>query len=428
MSDNDKPRWGWQKLREMLIEPKVDEQALNTALETASARQPPPVLWLLGKTQSGKTSLIRALTGSSDAEIGNGFKPCTRTARFYDFPAEAPVVRFLDTRGLGEVDYDPEKDIEYCESQAHLVIAVMKASDVRQDALFEVLRTIRKRHPDWAVVVAQTCLHELYPPQADHPDQYPFTEDNWVRQVRPDLSRALRDQRERLGEPAGNGPLLWVPLDFTLPEDGYHPVYYGLDPLWEAIETASSFGLQSLLRADPEVKSAYSRAAHPHIMGYTLAAATVGALPVVDLALVPALQVKLLHTLAALYKLSWTARTSSEFFGLLGAGFAAGYGLRWAGRGLIKMIPVWGQTVGAVWGATTSGAITFALGKSACFYLEQKGKGINVDAEALREVYAKALARGRRLSALQEQSGDPAHSTAGENVPGQSAPHRDQTP
>lgn len=418
MSDNDKPRWGWQKLRETLIEPKVDEQALNKALETASARQPPPVLWLLGKTQSGKTSLIRALTGSSDAEIGNGFRPCTRTARFYDFPADAPVVRFLDTRGLGEVDYDPGKDIEFCESQAHLVIAVVKASDVRQDAVFEVLRTIRKRHPDWAVLIAQTCLHELYPPQADHPGHYPFDQENWSRQVPTDLGRALRDQRERLGTLAGDAPLLWVPLDFTLPDDGYQPVYYGLDALWKAIETASSFGLQTLLRADPDLKSAYSRAAHPHIMGYTLAAATVGALPVVDMALVPALQVKLLHTLAALYKLSWTARTSSEFFGLLGAGFAAGYGLRWAGRGLIKLIPVWGQTVGAVWGATTSGAITFALGKSACFYLEQKGKGVSVDADALREVYAEAFARGRRLSTRQEQSAESSPSDS----------NKDQTP
>lgn len=404
MSDNDKPWKGWQKLREMLIDPSVDEQALNQALETASARQPPPVLWLLGKTQSGKTSLIRALTGSSDAEIGNGFKPCTKTARFYDFPAQAPIVRFLDTRGLGEVDYNPGNDIEYCESQAHLVIAVMKASDVRQDAVFEVLRTIRKRHPDWAVLVVQSCLHELYPPMADHAQPYPFDQENGWRQVPSDLSRALRDQQERLGKLAGDAPLTFVPVDFTLPEDGYEPVYYGLDALLTAIETASSFGLQTLLRADPDVKSAYSRAAHPHIMGYTVAAATVGALPVVDMALVPALQVKLLHTLAALYNFSWTARTSSEFFGLLGMSFAAGYGLRWAGRGLIKLIPVWGQTIGAVWGATSSGAITFALGKSACYYLEQKGKGVNVDADALRKVYADAFARGRTLSALQEQT------------------------
>jgi predicted GTPase len=123
-----------------------------------------PVVWLIGKAQAGKTSIVHALTGSASAEIGNGFQPCTRTARFYDFPAEAPVVRFLDTRGLGEVAYDPAEDIHYCESQAHLVLGVMKATDIRQDAVFEVLRQVRKRHAEWPVLIAQTgCMKPIRP-------------------------------------------------------------------------------------------------------------------------------------------------------------------------------------------------------------------------------------------------------------------------
>jgi len=39
---------------------------------------PAPVIWLFGKVQSGKTSIIRALTGAERAQIGGGFKPCTR--------------------------------------------------------------------------------------------------------------------------------------------------------------------------------------------------------------------------------------------------------------------------------------------------------------------------------------------------------------
>jgi tRNA U34 5-carboxymethylaminomethyl modifying GTPase MnmE/TrmE len=112
----------WRRLREALLKPQVSSAALDAALREARARQPLPVLWLIGKAQAGKTSIIRALTGSEAAEIGNGFQPCTRTARFYDFPTEAPVVRFLDTRGLGEVAYDPTEDIRYCEAQAHLLL------------------------------------------------------------------------------------------------------------------------------------------------------------------------------------------------------------------------------------------------------------------------------------------------------------------
>ena len=48
--------------------------------------------WLLGKTQSGKTSIIRYLTGADDAVIGSGFRPCTKTSRQFQFPSpEAPL-------------------------------------------------------------------------------------------------------------------------------------------------------------------------------------------------------------------------------------------------------------------------------------------------------------------------------------------------
>ena len=399
--------WDW--IRQSFIEPKVDDERLSAGLKEAMSRQPTPVLWLLGKTQSGKTSIIRALTGAERAEIGNGFKPCTRTASFYDFPPEIPVVRFLDSRGLGEVDYDPAEDLHFCESQAHLVVAVMKVSDVRQDAVREVLHSVRRRHPHWPILIVQTCLHEAYPTDFEHPLPYPFADDGWEPAVPSDLRRQIRNQRDRLGKLPGDGPVLWVPVDLTQPGDGYLPVDYGLEALWAAIEAGSSLGLWDLLRADPGVKDVYSRAAHPHIMGYVVAAAGIGALPLVDLALVPALQLKLLHTLASLYKFSWTRRASSEFFGLLGTGFLAGYGLRWAGRGAAKLIPGWGQTVGALWSSTTSATVTFALGKAACHYLAQKScrNGVSgndqVDPKILREVYAQALARGRSLSFLGKQ-------------------------
>ena len=45
------------------------------------ARGLAPVVWLVGKVQSGKTSIVGAITQNSDAEVGTGFKACTRTAR-----------------------------------------------------------------------------------------------------------------------------------------------------------------------------------------------------------------------------------------------------------------------------------------------------------------------------------------------------------
>ena len=106
-----------------------------------------PVVWLLGKTGAGKTAIVAALTGDQYAEVGEGFEPCTRTAAFYDVPPEVPLLRFLDTRGLGEANYDPAKDIAWCEGQSHLLLVVMQMADPVQRTVLSVLREARRRHP-----------------------------------------------------------------------------------------------------------------------------------------------------------------------------------------------------------------------------------------------------------------------------------------
>ncbi|MCK9469976.1 MAG: GTPase domain-containing protein, partial [Porticoccaceae bacterium] len=92
----------------------------------AIARESAPVIWLLGKSGAGKTSVIAALTGAGHDQIGNGYQPCTRTSQLYDFPAETPLIRFLDTRGLDEASYDPSEDLAWHQSQAQLIMVVMR--------------------------------------------------------------------------------------------------------------------------------------------------------------------------------------------------------------------------------------------------------------------------------------------------------------
>src|SRR5690606_2632148 len=123
-------------------------------------------------------------------------------------------------------------------------------------------------------------------------------------------------------------------------------------------------GLQHQLGSEQTVRDLYARAAHQHIVGYALTAAGLGTLPVVDLAAVTAVQAKLLHSLAVLYSQRWDARTVTEFISLTGTGIAAGYLTRMAGRTLTKLVPFLGQTMGAIWGASASGAATYALGKA----------------------------------------------------------------
>src|SRR5437870_11666375 len=111
-----------------LFTPQIETQALQAALSRLRQGLPPPVIWLFGKVQSGKTAIIHALTGAERAQIGSGFAPCTRWAARYDFPnADFPLAVFPDTRRLGEAGYDPREDVAAFQAQAHMLLVVVRA-------------------------------------------------------------------------------------------------------------------------------------------------------------------------------------------------------------------------------------------------------------------------------------------------------------
>src|SRR2546422_10819991 len=127
-------RWFSSAPRDEELHERLSELRGKTAL---------PVFWLFGKTQSGKTSIIKYLTGAEDAEIGQGFKPCTRFSRMYQFPtAEAPLLTFLDTRGVDEPGYDPQEDLARFDHLAHVVVITVKVMDHALENLLEHFRPI----------------------------------------------------------------------------------------------------------------------------------------------------------------------------------------------------------------------------------------------------------------------------------------------
>src|SRR5215472_949783 len=232
----------------------------SNAVGTENARQTAQgtalVVWLLGKTGAGKTAIIAALTGDARAEVGLGFEPCTRTARFYDVPPEAPLLRFLDTRGLGEAGYDPANDMSWCEEQSHLVLVVMQVSDPDQHVVLQALQQARRRHPEWPVVVAQTGLHRLYPAGMAHPIPYPYADEHEDEKQAPlphALRQALAYQRKLFEGLRGMQPR-FVPIDFTVPEDGVPPCDFGLEALSRVLSEAFPIAFETLhhTRADLE--------------------------------------------------------------------------------------------------------------------------------------------------------------------------------
>ncbi|HET8700177.1 MAG TPA: GTPase, partial [Nitrococcus sp.] len=362
----------------------------------AKARDQAPVIWLLGKVQAGKTSIVRAITGARDAEIGTAFKPCTRCSRLYEFPQDVPVVRFLDTRGLEEVAYDPSEDLALVEGSAHVVAAVARALDPQQEAILRVLHAVRRRHPEWAVVLVQTRLHDGYPDARDHPAYAELSTAPGLD----DLRRALKMQAERFRSLPGRGSFRAVAVDLTRPEDQFSDLDYGLDALLDALDEACSEGRASLIRDLARAASdARLARVHPYLLGYATAAGMSDLVPVMGFVTVPTLQGKLLHSISALYGIEWNRRTLKEFLASLGTGTAVGIGARFTSRQLMKLVPVYGQLVGAAAAGAASAAITYALGRAACYYLEQARLGRRDPAgvaSAYRGALQEAYARFRR--------------------------------
>ena len=357
---------------------------------------PVPVLWLFGKTGSGKSSIVRYLTGATQAEIGNGFRPQTTNSSRYDFPeSEHPIIRFLDTRGLGEAGYDPNDDLKQFDGSTHVLVVVARVMDHALEEIIVPLRTIRAARPKRPVVLVLTWLHEAYPFQ-QHPVPDPFqlaegTNGDEValrpssQTTLPELSRSLAEQERRF---TGLVDRI-VPIDLTQPEDGFEVPDYGGHRLEETlIEVLPAACRQAILHLDDVRKSLRdltARKAMPTIIAYSSMAATAAAtpLPLVDIPAVMGIQSRLIYLLAEMYDQKMSADILLKM-----AGAAAGQvALRFAVKAPLKFIPFVGQTANAA----MAFAYTFSLGKACCWYFGEIRNGHAPLPEDLNKVWSDQL-------------------------------------
>jgi uncharacterized protein (DUF697 family) len=368
---------------------------LKQRLEDMIRNGPVPVFWLLGKTQSGKTSVVRFLSGAENAEIGQGFKPCTRFSRVYHFPNEqTPLLKFLDTRGLDEPGYDPAEDLERFHDEAHVLIITVRVLDQALATLLGRLEKIRAAEPNRPFILVPTCLHEAYP-QQQHYKPYPFRnvrpgEEPWQKEHEAGIPEALRQAlTHQLKRFEGLYDHV-VPIDFTLPEEGFDDPYYGGPLLKQAlVEALPGVYRQTLISVEGktgELRDVFARHALPHIITYSGLAAAAGAVPLpwVDLFLAPAIQTRMITQLAKLYDQAAHARQFMELAAALGLGLVA----HQAARSLAKVVPFLGASLG---NALSWGAATFALGKACCYYFAAVRQGQIPQAEDLRQMYQEQM-------------------------------------
>lgn len=325
-----------------------------------------PVLWLLGKTGAGKSTFIQVLTGLDGIAIGQGFRPCTLTAAQYDHPPATPVVSFLDTRGLAEADYDASADIDACQGKSHALIILMKADDPEQSEVLRALRQIRTSGHIRNALLVHTGIELLDDPA--------------------ELQRATTYQKQQVEK--AWGPLESVAVDF-LGQKG-QPV--GLEALLDRLGDMMPIVAQVFHHQKNETAEENNfRKLKAEVMWYAGAAGASDAVPALGLVTVPAVQAKMLHSLANQYGLEWNRKLLLELSAALGTSFGLQYASRLGLQQLIKLIPVYGQTVGAASAAAASYGFTYALGRAACYYFHTRHRQEPPSPEAVRQKFKDAF-------------------------------------
>jgi uncharacterized protein (DUF697 family)/predicted GTPase len=365
----------------------VSDTQVAEILETIRAELPTTEALLLGKPQAGKSSIVRGLTGVSAEIIGQGFRPHTQNTQRYAYPAnDLPLLIFTDTVGLGDVSQDTEAiiqeligDLQQETNKARVLIITVKIHDFATDTLRQIAEKLRQQYPDIPCLLVVTCLHEVYPSEvANHPDYPPdFLE----------LQRAFIAIKENFSGLYNSAVL----IDFTLEEDGYNPVFYGLeglrDNLAQLLPEAESKAIYQLLdqQAGEKLGNIYRNAGRRYILPFSIMAATLSAvpLPFATMPVLTALQVSMVGLLGKLYGQTITPSQAGGIVSTIAGGFVA----QAVARELIKFIPGFGSVIAASW----AGAYTWALGEAACVYFGDLMGGKKPDPQKIQTVMQEAF-------------------------------------
>ena len=369
----------------------VSETQVAEILETLRAELPTTEALLIGKPQAGKSSIVRGLTGVSAEIVGQGYRPHTQHTERYAYPnSDLPLLIFTDTVGLGDVNKDTQAiiqelvgDLQQESRSARVLILTVKINDFATDTLRQIAQQLRQKYPNIPCLLAVTCLHEVYTDAtADHPAYPPDYEE--VNRAFAAMQQAFTGLCDRA-----------VLIDFTLEEDGYTPVFYGLEvfrnSLADLLPEAEARAIYQLLDGETgkQIGNLYRDAGRHYMLAFSIMAATIEAvpLPFASMPVLTALQVSMVGLLGKLYGQTLTRSQAGGVVSAIAGGFLA----QAVGRELIKFLPGFGSVIAASWAA----AYTWALGEGACVYFGDLMGGKKPDPQKIQLVMREAFQVGK---------------------------------
>jgi uncharacterized protein (DUF697 family)/predicted GTPase len=364
----------------------ISDERVAEILDTVRSQLPTTEALLIGKPQAGKSSIVRGLTGVSQEIVGQGFRPHTQHTERYAYPNnELPLLIFTDTVGLGDVDLHTDAIVTELigelkrDGGARILLLTVKINDFATDSLKQVIQQLRQQYPEIPCLLVVTCLHEIYPPNTiDHPDYPPNFEE--VDRAFNGIQKALSGLFDRA-----------ILIDFTLEEDGYTQVFYGLealrDSLADLLPEAEARTIHQLLDNEigDRLGNLYRDVGRRYILAFAIAAATLAAvpLPFATMPVLTALQVSMVGLLGQLYGQKLTRSQAGGVVSAIAGGFMA----QAIGRELIKFVPGFGSVIAASWAA----AYTWSLGEGACAYFGDLMGGKKPDPQKIQSVMQEAF-------------------------------------
>lgn len=370
----------------------ISEEEIAEILAKVKEELPTTEALLIGKSQGGKSSIVRGLTGVSSEIIGQGFQPHTNHTQQYNYPSEdLPLLIFTDTVGLGDINQNTEAIIEELinnwqqeSKRGRIFILTIKINDFATDTLQQILKKLRETYPKIPCLLALTCLHEIYPPEIENHPIYPPDFEN-INQALTNFQETFKGLYDEI-----------VLLDFTLEEDDFTPVFYGLemltDKLAKLLPEAEAKTIHELLDEEKgkQLGNIYRDTARRYILSFSIMAGTFAAIPLpfATMPVLTALQVSLVTLLGKLYGQTLTPSQAGGIVSAIAGGFLA----QMVGRELIKFIPGFGSVIAASW----AGAYTYALGEGACVYFGDLMGGKKPDPQKIQGVMKEAFSEAKQ--------------------------------
>lgn len=345
----------------------------------------PPVIFLVGRSGHGKSSLLNALANRKVAEVGH-IKPTTAESIPYEISFEDRYASWtvIDTRGIFE-STSPEgalgedaieilkKDI--VKYKPDIILHVIGATEIRNlsnDLIVfkDLIDELKKESKiDVPTIVALNKIDTLGNPRDWPPEESPKKTSlikDAIDYMTKDILKARDIQKIDLNNPIKGYKILEYEYKGVIPLCSLEGDLWNIETLSDLIGShLPDEALIDFYQAQ-ERRDQLKRLSTSIINKFSTISGTIGAspIPIADILILTPLQLLMIAIVGGLSCREFTKETSYEYLTAAGINIGAAFGLRTVAHQFMKIIPIAG------WAG--SGAIaasgTYAIGKSAEAY------------------------------------------------------------